>query len=121
MEGIRSNLEIDSWLGKRVTIQCGEPSKEKLGVFHRVNHIYDWDDGKLHQGLTHEKVTRPHEKEEDSNVNVDFSFCLVLIVRLNYVLNLKKQNKFLSQHKLSPVNLPWLSQVYGKMFSFPIS
>ena len=55
------------------------------------------------------------------NVNVDFSFCLVLIVGLNYVLNLKKQNKFLSQHKLSPVNLTWLSQVYGKMFSFPIS
>ena len=53
-------------------------------------------------------------------VNVDFSFCWVLIVRLNYVLNLRKQNKFLSKHKLSPVNLTWLSQVYGKMFSFPI-
>ena len=33
----------------------------------------------------------------------------------------KKQNNFLSEHKLSPVNLTWLSQVYGKMFSFPIS
>ena len=55
------------------------------------------------------------------NVNVDFSFCLVLTVALNYVLNLKKQNKFLSEHKLLPVNPTWLSQVYGKMFSFPIS
>ena len=54
-------------------------------------------------------------------LNVDFSFCLILIVRLNYVLNLRKQNKFLSKHKLSPVNLTWLSQVCGKMFSFPIS
>ena len=41
-------------------------------------------------------------------------------VRLNYVLNLRKQNKFLSKHKLLPVNLTWLSQVYGKMFNFPI-
>ena len=47
-----------------------------------------------------------------SNVNVDFSFCLVLIVGLNYVLNLRKQNKFLSKHKLLPVNLTWLFQVY---------
>ena len=54
-------------------------------------------------------------------VNVDFSFCLVLIVGLNYVPNLRKQNKFFSKHKLLPVNLTWLSQVYGKMFSFPIS
>ena len=62
-----------------------------------------------------------HKMNTRSNVNVDFSFCFVLIVGLNYVLNLKKQNKFLSQHKLLPVNLTWLSQVYGKMFSFPIS
>ena len=41
------------------------------------------------------------------------------MVKLNYVLNLRKQNKFLSKHKLSPVNLTWLSQVYGKMFNFP--
>ena len=32
----------------------------------------------------------------------------------------KKQNNFLSEHKLSQVNLTWLSQVYGKMFNFPI-
>ena len=44
---------------------------------------------------------------------------LTVIVKLNYVLNLRKQNKFLSKHKLSPVNLTWLSQVYGKMFNFP--
>ena len=58
-------------------------------------------------------------KQKDLDVNVDFSFCLVLIVRLNCVLNLRKQNKFLSKHKLSPINLTWLSQVYGKMFDFP--
>ena len=54
------------------------------------------------------------------HVNVEFSFYLVLIVKLNYVLNLRKQNKFLSKHKLLPVNLTWLSQMYGKMFNFPI-
>ena len=53
-----------------------------------------------------------------SHVLVSYSVS-VLIVRLNYVLNLKKQNKFLSKHKLSPVNLTWLSQVYGKMFNLP--
>ena len=32
-----------------------------------------------------------------------------------------KQNQIFSlYHMLLPVNLTWLSQVYGKMFSFPV-
>ena len=72
-------------------------------------------------GFEMDMSERVHFKILYFYVNVDFSFCLVLIVGLNYVLNLKKQNNFLSEHKLLPVNLTWLSQVYGKMFSFPIS
>ena len=49
-----------------------------------------------------------------SNVDVGFSFCLVLIVWLKQVQDLRNRIKFLSFHKLSPVNLTWLSQVYGE-------
>ena len=31
------------------------------------------------------------------------------------------RTNFISEYKLLPVNLTWLSQVYGKMFFFPIS
>ena len=55
-----------------------------------------------------------------SNVDVGFSFCLVLIVWLKQFQGLTNRIKFLSFHKLSQVNLTWLSQVYGKMFFFPI-
>ena len=34
--------------------------------------------------------------------------------------DLKNRIIFLNFHKLSPVNLTWLSQVYGKMFFLPI-
>ena len=54
------------------------------------------------------------------DVHVGFSFCLVLIVYLKPVQDLRNRIKFLSFHKLLPVNLTWLSQVYGKMFNFPI-
>ena len=60
------------------------------------------------------------DKNIKKYVDVGFSFCLVLIVWLNQVQNLRNRIKFLSFHKLSPVNLTWLSQVYGKMFFFPI-
>ena len=43
-----------------------------------------------------------------------------MIVKLNQVQDLKNRIKFLSYHKVLPVNLTWLSQVYGKMFRFPI-
>ena len=33
----------------------------------------------------------------------------------------ENRTNFISKHKLSPVILTWLSQVYGKMFNFPIS
>ena len=47
---------MDSWLGKRVTIVCEEPSEDQIGVFHRVNHIEDRDDSVINPGLTHEEV-----------------------------------------------------------------
>ena len=39
---------------------------------------------------------------------------------LKQVQDLRNRIKFLSFYKLLPVNLTWLSQVYGKMFFFPI-
>ena len=43
-----------------------------------------------------------------------------LHVQLNQVQDLWNRIKVLSYHKLLPVNLTWLSQVYGKMSNFPI-
>ena len=44
----------------------------------------------------------------------------VLIMKLNYVQISINRTDFVTKHKLSPVNLTWLFQVYGKMFFFPI-
>ena len=52
--------------------------------------------------------------------NVGFSFCLLIIMKLNYVQISINRTDFVTKHKLSPVNLTWLFQVYGKMFFFPI-
>ena len=52
--------------------------------------------------------------------NVGFSFCLLIIMKLNYVQISINRTDFITKHKLSPVNLTWLFQVYGKMFFFPI-
>ena len=39
----------------------------------------------------------------------------------NYEVQISiNRTDFVTKHKLSPVNLTWLSQVYGKMFFFPI-
>ena len=52
--------------------------------------------------------------------NVGFSFCLLIIMKLNYVQISINRTDFVTEHKLLPVNLTWLFQVYGKMFFFPI-
>ena len=52
--------------------------------------------------------------------NVGFSFCLIIIMKLNYVQISINRTDFVTKHKLLPVNLTWLFQVYGKMFFFPI-
>ena len=59
-------------------------------------------------------------EHKEMYVDVGFSFCLVLLVQLNQVQDLRNRIKFLSYHKLLPVNLTWLSKVYGKMSNFPI-
>ena len=41
-------------------------------------------------------------------------------MKLNYVQISINRTDFVTKHKLSPVNLTWLFQVYGKMFFFPI-
>ena len=40
----------------------------------------------------------------------------IFLYELKQVQDLRNRIKFLTFHKLSPVNLTWLSQVYGKMF-----
>ena len=50
--------------------------------------------------------------------NVGFSFCLLIIMKLNYVQISINRTDFVTKHKLSPDNLTWLFQVYGKCFSF---
>ena len=42
------------------------------------------------------------------------------IMKLNYVQISINRTDFVTKHKLSPVNLTWLFQVYGKMFNFII-
>ena len=43
-----------------------------------------------------------------------------MTMKLNYVQISINRTDFITKHKLSPVNLTWLFQVYGKMFFFPI-
>ena len=62
------------------------------------------------------QLGKSHMKSE----NVGFSFCLLIIMKLNYVQISINRTDFITKHKLSPVNLTWLFQVYGKMFFFPI-
>ena len=40
----------------------------------------------------------------------------ISLYELKQVQDLRNRIKFLTFHKLSPVNLTWLSQVYGRMF-----
>ena len=43
------------------------------------------------------------------------------INNMNKYYEILNRTNFISEHKLLPVNLTWLSQVYGKMFYFPKS
>ena len=52
------------------------------------------------------------------DVDVGFSFCLVLLLKVNFVQFLTNRILFINKHKLSPVQVTWLPWVSNKMLYF---
>ena len=55
----------------------------------------------------------------NSSFNWKCRFLILFANNYEFQISINRTD-FVTKHKLSPVNLTWLSQVYGKMFFFPI-
>ena len=102
--GLACTQDIFQWMMDQILTQC----KGVIDIADDV--VVHGKDDKEHNKHLHKFMRVTHEHGLVFNKKKCWTMFQISINRTD----------FISKHKLLPVNLTWLFQVYGKMFFFPI-